>query len=268
MKQLIKLLTSIFTLLLVFNTMLSVSSSAKKPFSGKTFSVATSPNFPPFENKTVDSNGDSKIVGFDMDLLKKLSKDLGFKYKIKETDFTGLIGYLQSGRASLVISGMTATPERAKSVDFSKSYFNAKTAVLHKNNIKIKSGKDLKGLKVAAVFNTQYADQAKKLAAKVTTLDTGTLVAQDLWNGSVQAAMMDQTKAETLLKDHKGYSYYVFTNKELNLSTPNTFSIAFTKGKNKKLQAAINQKLKKYKKDGTLKKIAKKWMGTKVADYQ
>ncbi|MFT8812891.1 MAG: transporter substrate-binding domain-containing protein [Oenococcus sp.] len=258
----------IFTALLAFTTLFTLSSQAKKPFSGHTIKVATSPNFPPFENKVVDSAGNSKIVGFDIDLLKKLSKDLGFKFSLQETDFSGLIGYLQSNRAGMVISGMTATPERAKNVDFSTHYFNAKTAILHPKNIKIKSAKDLKNMKVAAVFNTQYVDQVKKMGAKVTALDTGTLVAQDLWNGSVQGAIMDQTKAQDLIKSHKGYSYYVFTNKELKLSQPNTFSIAFPKNKEPKLQKAINKKIKLYKKSGTLKKLATKWMGKKVAAYQ
>jgi len=68
----------------------------------------------------LDDNG--KPAGYDVDLLNKLATSMGVKLDIKNLDFNGLIPGLQSKKFDLVSVGLTATPERKKSVDFSREY--------------------------------------------------------------------------------------------------------------------------------------------------
>ncbi|WP_445486738.1 transporter substrate-binding domain-containing protein [Niallia sp. 03133] len=242
----------------------SSSADSEKVYSGKTFKIALSPNFAPFESAELNDKGETEVVGFDMDLIDQLSKDLGFKYEIVETEFNGLIGELQSGRADLVISGMTATDERRKSIDFSEPYFFTKTAVMFPKDSPISSASKMKGKKIVATFGTNYEQQAKNMGAKVTSLDTGALAIQELFSGRVDGAMMDATKAAIESGKKPDYSYFIFSDKELGIKGSNSFNIAFPKGSD--LQDEFNKYIKQYQEDGTIDKLMKKWMGEKFVE--
>ena len=71
--------------------------------------------YPPFE--MTDTSG--KPAGVSVDLANELGKRLGRPVVIRNTSFDGLIPALKTGQVDLVISSMTATAERAKSIDFS-----------------------------------------------------------------------------------------------------------------------------------------------------
>ena len=75
--------------------------------------------FFPFEY----ANPKGEPIGFDVDLAKLAAKELGVGIEIKDIEFTGLIPALQSGKVDMIISGMTRTLERAKSVSFTEPYF-------------------------------------------------------------------------------------------------------------------------------------------------
>lgn len=61
-------------------------------------------------------------AGYDVALLKKLASDMGVELDIKDLDFNGLIPGLQSGQFDMVSVGLSNTPERAKSIDFTREY--------------------------------------------------------------------------------------------------------------------------------------------------
>ncbi|CAM3132927.1 ABC transporter substrate-binding protein/permease [Leuconostoc rapi] len=91
--------------------------------------VGLSADYAPFEfHATV--NGRDQIVGFEVSMAKEIAKDLGVKLQIKEMGFDGLVGAVQTGKIDVIISGINATPEREKVVDFSKSYLSPKQTVL------------------------------------------------------------------------------------------------------------------------------------------
>ena len=88
----------------------------------KVLKMGTSAEFPPFE--TVDpKNGE--FVGFDIDLAKAITSELGYELEIKDMKFDGLIGALQAGTIDFIASGMSATEDRKKNVDFSTEYHAA-----------------------------------------------------------------------------------------------------------------------------------------------
>jgi len=68
----------------------------------------------------LDSKG--KPAGYDVVLLKALAKQMGVTLKIDNLDFNGLIPGLVSKRFDMVSVGLSATPERKKSVSFSRAY--------------------------------------------------------------------------------------------------------------------------------------------------
>ena len=126
---------------------------------GKTYKVGTEPTYPPFDT----TNEDGDIIGFDMDLMKAIAKDQGFEVEFASFDFDALIPALKSDSADIVIAGMNITPERAKQVDFSDSYYKTGVVLLVKKNSTKITGWDSftsgNGLKVAAQTGTLQADK-------------------------------------------------------------------------------------------------------------
>lgn len=68
----------------------------------------------------LDSKGNP--AGYDVVLLKALAKQWGVKLDIKNLDFNGLIPGLVSKKFDMVSVGLSATPERKKSISFSRAY--------------------------------------------------------------------------------------------------------------------------------------------------
>ena len=87
--------------------------------------LGTSADYPPYEfHKSI--NGKDEIVGFDIEVAREIAKDLGVTLEIKDMKFDGLLAALDQGVIDLVVAGMSPTPERAKSVDFSDIYYQSK----------------------------------------------------------------------------------------------------------------------------------------------
>jgi len=81
--------------------------------------ISTDATYPPFETKQ-----DDKIIGFDADIGAELAKELGVKVEWVDQEWAGVLGSLESGKADLVMAGVTITAERKKSgYLFSRPYF-------------------------------------------------------------------------------------------------------------------------------------------------
>ena len=83
-------------------------------------------SYPPFE--TIGPDG--QPAGISVDLAQALAANLDRTVEIQNIPFTGLIPALKSGKIDLIISSMTATPERAKTVAFSDAYLTTGLAAL------------------------------------------------------------------------------------------------------------------------------------------
>src|SRR3954463_2381326 len=95
--------------------------------------------YPPFE--MTDEKGEPK--GVSVDLARELGKFLGKEVQIQNTAFDGLIPALKTGKIDLIISSMTATPERAQSIDFSEPYVKTGLCLLLNKSSTIQSIQDL-----------------------------------------------------------------------------------------------------------------------------
>ena len=95
-------------------------------------------------------NGKDTIVGFDIDMAKDIAKDMGVQLELKELAFDALLTTLQSGQVDVIISGLSATEERRKTVDFSDVYYKGtQTLLTTKDNLsKFNSFSDLKDKKI------------------------------------------------------------------------------------------------------------------------
>jgi len=151
-----KLITGLMLAILV----LGVMSCAKKEPTKIT--IATDATWPPME--MVDTN--KNIVGFDIDLMNAAAKAGGFTVEFKNTAWDGIFAGLENGKYDAVMSSVTITDERKKTMDFSLPYINAGQILVVKNETQgVTKLDDLKGKTVGAQIGTTGAFEIDKVKA-------------------------------------------------------------------------------------------------------
>src|SRR5215475_6215515 len=101
-------------------------------------------------------------AGLDIEAAQMLAKDWGLQFEHVPTTGASRIPALQTGKADLVISSLSYTPERAKVIDFSKGYAVLRTVIAAPKNIALKSMADLDGKTVGTVRGTTHDTQLTK----------------------------------------------------------------------------------------------------------
>ncbi len=216
--------------------------------------VITSPDNPPFEFKDT-TQGEDKVVGFDMDVIHKLGERLGRSIKIVEADFPSLIPSLQSGRADMAIATIAATDERRKSVDFSDPYYTYKFALLVPESSSLTSEKELSDKKLGVQLGSSHEILAQKWVKNIPGLSLVSLnkmgdLVQELKNGRVQGVLTEDSTARKIASLTPGIKVVV-------LDVPGeAFAIAFPKGS--ALVAPVNEALKMIKED--MEQMTAKWI--------
>ncbi len=224
--------------------------------------MITSPDYPPYEFYET-KGGDRTIVGFDVDIANYLAKELGFKLKIQESDFNGLIPGLQAGRADFVMAGMTPTPERKKNVDFSIIYYEAKDTIIAPKGSNLKKPEDLSGKRVGVQLGTIQEQNARKIAEKVAGVQLKQLnrvpdIIQEIKAKRLDAAIVEDTIAKGFVQSNTELEFHPIPSEEQSGS-----AIAFPKGS--KLVEPFNRVLYKMKATNELEKLATKWFAVNTA---
>ena len=86
--------------------------------------VATSPDFAPYEFYAIDENGEPQLAGFDMALAQYIADYLGLELEVVPMDFDGTILELQNKKVDLGMAGYSPDPDRADAMDFSDIYIS------------------------------------------------------------------------------------------------------------------------------------------------
>lgn len=176
-----------------------------------TMVVALNPEFAPFEFKTL-VDGKDTIVGADVKIAEAIGEELGVKVKFSSMSFNNVLASLQSGKADIAISGISATPERKKAYNFSEPYYESENVVLIKKTDLDKYTKttSLDGLSVGTqkgtIQETVASEQLK--GVKVVALTQNGEMINELKNGQIQAVVLEKPIAEG----------YVANNDDLTIS--------------------------------------------------
>lgn len=196
-----------------------------------TLVVGTSADYPPYEF-TTKVNGQTKIVGFEMEMAKQIAKDLGVKLVVKNMQFDSLLVALETGKVDVIISGMSPTAERKKSVAFSKIYYTgAPYLVINKTDMaKYDSINDLKDKKVGAQNGSLFYDLIKKAMPDSQRKGLGKLsdLILSLQSHKIDGILMDEATAKAYIESNSSLSGFE-TGIKLNASETGT-AIAYPKG--------------------------------------
>lgn len=101
----------------------------KVPTEGKVLKVGVAATREPFS--FVDDK--QQVTGHDAELAKRIAAKLGRPLEFVDMKFSALIPALQSGKIDLIITCMSATGERRKTVDFTQPYFTNSQVLLVKD---------------------------------------------------------------------------------------------------------------------------------------
>lgn len=216
----------------------------------KVLKVGSAIEYAPFE--FMDAN--QKPTGFDIDLMNEIGKDMGYTVKFESSSFDGLISALGQGKYDTIISAMTITDERAKSVMFSDKYFESAQVIAVKKGSTIKSEADLKGKKVGVQQGTTGQDAVAGLGIDPKKFETIGDAINDMNIGGSDAVVADTPTLYYFIKQNPNMDIKVVPSN----FPKEYFGIAF-KLDNKQLADKVNATLKKFKENGTYDQIYKKW---------
>jgi polar amino acid transport system substrate-binding protein len=135
---------------------------------------------------------DGKLIGFEIDVATKLAADLGVKLELVPTAWDGIIPSLLAGKFDVIIGGMTITPKRNLTVNFSAPYDYAGTGLAvvasMQNGFKLE---DLNSPKITITCR-RGASSCANLAeyfpkATLRQFDDDAALTQEVLNGNAQA---------------------------------------------------------------------------------
>jgi len=217
--------------------------------------VAADATWPPMEY--VDEN--REIVGFGPDMMKAIAAAADFDVEIRNTAWDGIFAGLAAGSYDAICSSVTITDERKETMDFSEPYVNAgQVLVVSKDQKAVSSLSDLAGERVGAQIGTTGAIEISKVSTvDLASYDEVGLAFEDLMNGRIAGVVADSPIAVNFALKNERYN-----DKLMIVGEPFTdewLGIAVQKGDVESLRL-INEGLEKIKADGTLEKIANKWL--------
>ncbi|AYF89672.1 transporter substrate-binding domain-containing protein [Pseudomonas sp. JS3066] len=221
-----------------------------------TLRVGMDPTYMPFEM----TNKRGEIIGFEVDLLKAMSKAMGVKLELVSTSYDGIIPALLTDKFDMIGSGMTLTQERNLRINFSEPFIVVGQTLLIRKELQgdIKSYKDLNDAKyrITSKIGTTGEMVAKKLISKAQYhgFDNEQEAVMDVVNGKADAFIYD-APYNVVAVNKAGAGKLVF------LEEPFTFEpLAFglKKGDYDSLNW-INNWMHQIRNDGTYERIHAKW---------
>lgn len=218
--------------------------------------IGMEPGYMPFEL----TNKKGEIIGFDVDMAKRMAKAMGVKLEIVSTAWDGIIPALLTDKFDVIMSGMTLTQQRNLSVNFATPYILIGQSILLKKDLAdtVKSYKDLNDAKytVASKLGTTGEQATKRMIgnAKYISYETEQEGVMELVNGKIDAFIYD-LPFNSIAVGQKGDDKIVHLDEPF---TKEPLAWAIKRGDADFLNW-LNNFMAQVKYDGVYDKIYKKW---------
>ena len=85
--------------------------------------VATSPDFAPYEFYAIAEDGTPSLAGFDIALAGYIADHMGLELEIIPMDFDGVLMEVATGKVDMGLAGLSPDPDRMDAMDFSDIYY-------------------------------------------------------------------------------------------------------------------------------------------------
>ncbi len=219
----------------------------------KKIRIATDLAIPPAG--MVDAN--MQPAGSDVETAQLLAKDWDVALEFVQTTGATRIPNVQTGKADIIISTLSVTPDRAKVIDFSKAYAVLQSVIGARKDLAIKDWPDLKGKTVTVTRgttqDTTLTGMAKDKDFKVVRFDDDATMVTAAASGqadivATSASLVNQIRQKN---PERGFEpKFVITNFDL--------AIGIKQGE-PKLLARLNEWVSANLKNGKLNAIYKKY---------
>ena len=218
--------------------------------------------YPPFE--MADPQGNP--TGISVDLSRALGVALKRNVEIRNLPFDGLIPSLKTGKIDLIISSMTATPERARAIDFSEPYLKTGLCLLLAKDSPIQSARDLDSPRQTIAVKQGTTGHLWAVAhlhsAKILVLDREAACVLEVVQGKAAAFIYDQMSVLKHWQQNPNT-----TRPLLSPLQEESWAIGIRKG-DKALTERINQFLQDYRANGGFDRLGQQWLGEQRAAFE
>ncbi len=232
------------------------------PRGGKPLAVGMDLSYPPFE--TIDEAG--KPAGISVEMAEALGEFLGRPVVIENIPFVGLIPALQSGRVDVVISSMTDTPERRRSIDFSAPYLTIGLAMLVGKDSPVQSVTDVDQpgrVVVVRQGTTGEAWARRALAhAKILAVERESAAVLEVMQGGADAFVYDQMSIWKNWTEHPEK-----TRALLEPFQTEQWAIGVRKG-NPELVDSVNAFIEAFRSSGGFQRLGEKYLREQMEEFR
>ena len=145
--------------------------------------------------------------GYDVQIAKRIAEELGMEPVAVKMDFGALVDSLNNGTIDIICAGMSVTPERAESADFTDSYIDDEVIIVVKKDSPYASAtklSDFAGASVLGQKDTFYDDLIEEIpdVNHMTPVATVPLVVDAIENGTCDAITFSSMSLPNLLENY------------------------------------------------------------------
>jgi len=220
--------------------------------------VGTEGTYPPFSFHDPDSK---QLTGYDIDVIKAVAKQAGWRLEFVETQFDAIFAALQAKRIDVIANQVSINPERTGKYGLSSPYTYSHGVIVVKKGTKgITSLADLKGRTTAQSTTSNWSAVAKEAGAKVEGVEGFAQAAALVSQGRVDAIVNDNIAVLDYLNTTRSDKIEIAGNAGDEVSKQ---ALAFRKGDPRLAEA--DQALQELRADGTLAKISQKYFKADVS---
>lgn len=200
-----------------------------------------------------DPKDPTKLIGFEVEIVEAIAKQLGVRPQIVQTAWDSLIPALERGDYDMAMNGIEILPEREKRVLFSRPYYvYTLQLVVRKDDDRIKSIHDLSGKKVGTLAGAVAQDMLTKIGGVDIRSYSAAWPYEDLALRRLDAVFLDTPIA----------AYYGRPDPRLKYAGPpeggGFYGIALRKGDGE-VKKVIDAVIEDLLRTGELKRIYEKW---------
>lgn len=214
--------------------------------------VATSPDFAPYEFYAIGEDGTPALAGFDMAIARYIADYMGLELEVVPMDFDGVLSELATGNVDLGLAGLSPDPARADAMDFSDIYYTGGQSLVtvadKADSIKSFDDVNKPEMSVGAQIGSIQMDLANANTpnADIVALPKVTDLISELIGGKMDAAFIETAVAESYKTNYP----------ELTLVLDVPYDVAGSavgiKKGNEALKNAVNEAIAAAIKDGSM----------------
>ena len=214
--------------------------------------VATSPDFAPYEFYAVDEDGNPTLAGFDMALAQYIADYMGLELEVVTVDFDGVLSELQTKSVDLGMAGLAPDEKRESIMEFSDIYYQgAQSVVTVKDNADTYNSFEAlnkSDVRIGAQTGSLQLDLANENSADadIISLPKVTDIISELISGKLDAAYIETDVAKSYQQNYPELELV------LDVPTDITGSAIGVCKDNPELLAAVNEAIAAAVEDGSM----------------